>query len=162
MNCYRSGSHWGIIWESPLSHMTFPPLFSDERFLLRLSYSFLYFPSFFPLLSSPPSLWPRLAHPPSFHSFPLLLHSALALSIFPLLSSLLLFCHCTAVQRQISVFVPVRQKRGKPHAKTQSANADRGGGIRTSVHTKHQTHLNHKMKWLTSAELENIFLPSLF
>lgn len=54
--------------------------------------------------------------------------------------------HCTAVQRQISVLVPVRQRHGKLHAKTQSANVDKGGGVRTSVHTKHQTHLNHKMK----------------
>lgn len=89
------------------------------------------------------------------------LHSALALFLFSPLSSLLL-CRCTAVQRQISVLVPVRQRHGKLHAKTQSANADKGGGVWTSVHTKHQTHLNHKMKWLTSAELENIFLPSLF
>lgn len=66
---------------------------------------------------------------------------------------------CTAVQRQISVLVPVRQRHGKLHAKTQSANVDKGGGVRTSVHTKHQTHLNHKMKWLTSAKLENVFLP---
>lgn len=165
MNCYRSGSHWGIIWESPLSHIPDGALIVPrwKVFLLKalLVFSlFSIFPSS-PLFPSIP-LAPCLARPPSLPSFPSLLHSALARSIFFLLSFLLLFCHRTAVQRQISVFVPVRQKRGKPHAKTQSANADKGGGIRTSVHTKHQTHLNHKMKWLTSAELENIFLPSLF
>ena len=107
---------------------------------------------------------------PSISPLHLFLHPSQPYAIFPfcpcslaffLLSSLLQR-GCTAVQRQISVLVPVRQRHGKLHAKTQSANADKGGGVRTSVHTKHQTHLNHKMKWLTSAELENIFLPSLF
>lgn len=69
-----------------------------------------------------------------FSSFPFL-HSALGLSLyFFLLSSHLSLC--TAVQMQISVFVPVRQRHGKLHAKTQSANADEGGGVWTSVHTK--------------------------
>lgn len=130
------------------TYLTFPSLFPDERFLfLKALLVFPLFSIFLSslLLSSPASLWLRFAHPPfllvslAFTFSPCSLH-------FFLLSSLLLFCHRTAVQRQISVFVPVRQKRGKPHAKTQSANADKGGGIRTSVHTKHQTHLNHKMK----------------
>lgn len=138
---------------------------------LKLFCSTLSFLSFFSSLFPSIPLATCLAHPPSPPSpflysslllFSSLLHCALALCFFLISSPPSFFCHRTAVQRQISVFVPVRQKHGELHAKTQSANADKGGGIQTSVHTKHQTHLNHKMKWLTSAELENIFLPSLF
>lgn len=105
-------------------------------------------------LSRPPS--GSLSHPPTLHlsspffplhpfqPFSIFTFCPCSLAFFPLSS--LLLCRCTAVQRQISVLVPVRQRHGKLHAKTQSANADKGGGVRTSVHTKHQTHLNHKMK----------------
>lgn len=138
---------------------------------LHLSFVFLFFPLFPPPASASLCLTNilSLGHPLALPLTLLLSISPLHLFLHPFQpSSIYPFCPCspppccTAVQRQISVLVPVRERHGKLHAKTQSANVDKGGGVWTSVHTKHQTHLNHKMKWLTSAELENIFLPSLF
>lgn len=188
INRYRPRSRWGIIWEPLPSPHTLKlcalrkDLASHTSFsasLVFLSFVFPYFilssltqhPASLCLLcilsQGHPLAFPHTpilsVFPPSFSlSLPAFLHLSflpLLPCFFPLLPPPL--C-CTAVQWQISALVPVRERHGKLHAKTQSANVDKGGGVRTSVHTKHQTHLNHKMKWLTSAELENIFLPSLF
>lgn len=142
-------------------YFTFSRHISFVSFLLLCSHLFFFSSSLYLtiILALGCPVAPHLTHFPSISPVHLCLPPSepftiyLFLYIFCILPSLSCFfpllppppC-CTAVQRQISVLVPVRQRHGKLHAKTQSANADKGGGVRTSVHTKHQTHLNHKMK----------------